>query len=894
MTDWDAAGGYHYTDSTLMGFSHRHISGSGGPEWAEILFRPTTLPAGRETVRDDGYLVPPARFSHATEVGCAGYYAVTLTDERIRAELTATPRVGVHRYTFPADSQPKVIIDLKHSTAGIVNVPSTQIEILNSTNVCGCRTFGWTSKVYFYARFSAPIKSHEVVYDGTNKSDKGVDAANVRAVLHFDQQQVTAKGGISFTSIDAAKVNLETEAGDSSFDEILAQSQARWDKVLQRIELKGGSAEQQQIFYTALYHTMIHPNVVNGADGSGNPNLSTISTWDTFRSWLPLAALTDTAMLRHATETMINHYRSPYKSILVWGMIGYHEVAYFLEALRCGCLPCSPEEALEAMMAASNGRRKGLADYRELGFIPSDKHRESVSCVLEYAYDDWCIAEFAKAIGNDSIAQKYYQRSQNYVNVMDSGTKFFRARRANKNWESDFNPYLAGREFTEATAWQYRFFAPHDVAGLVQQFGGKEPFAAALDSLFNTRVSLDVSLADITGWHGQYAHGNEPNHNFPFLYNYIGQSWKTQQITRQLLEEMYTAAPDGICGNEDCGQLSAWYVLTSLGLYEACPGTHQFLLTTPALPHAVVTLANGKKLVIKANNPDKNHYIKSVSFNGKAIKANYLTYDQLMQGGKLEFTLADKPCESFAADSSPYSFTTERITAKPYIDGDVSLFIGAATFTLRCPTPGATIHYTTDGTTPTEQSPVANGPLNISESTPIKAIAIAPGARQSALFEALAEKTELKPAKKLAENAATTQGLKYQYFKGGFRSTADLLKAKVVSSGVMPKPDITKAPDSDYFGYVFEGEITVPESGIYALTAISDDGCVVYIDGEKIVDNDGSHAAVATTARVALEAGRHDFKLRYIENYEDQELQLLWRIPSGKAFVSIPAEVFTN
>ena len=494
----------------------------------------------------------------------------------------------------------------------------------------------------------------------------------------------------------------------------------------------------------------------------------------------------------------------------------------------------------------------------------------------------------AQEMGKDDIYQKYIQRSQNYINVFDGNTKFFRPKRMDGNWETPFNPIEVGRAYTEATAWQYRFFVPHDVSGMAQLFGGKEEFITALDSIFTVESDVHGDLVDITGLIGQYVHGNEPSHHIAYLYDYMGQPWKTQEMTRRLLHEMYTPAPEGIIGNEDCGQMSGWYILSSLGIYSVCPGSNEFALTTPLFEKAVVNLANGKTLTILANNPKKNVYITKVELNGQPIDVNFITYAQLMEGGELRFTLSDKPNmeRGVSSEASPYSYTKDEVVSIPYVDKDLNLFMDKVTVALATTTKDAEIRYTLDGSEPTEQSALYEQPFELDKTTLIKAKGFKEGLRSSRTLSISATKAELKAA--LSVNP-TQNGTSYKYFEGTYQKVADVEKSPLLESGVMPEPSIKGAKQEDHFGYIFSGLINVPEDGVYTFQTRSDDGSVLYIHDEQVVNNDASHAAIPATGMVALKKGFHPYKLYYFEDYEGEYLSWAWKLPSAEKLAPIPA-----
>ncbi len=908
--NWDACAGYHYDDATLKGFSHTHLSGTGCIDLGDILFRPTTQKP--DLAAENIY--QPAAFSHKDEKASAGYYSVLLKDEGIKAELTATTHVGMHRYTFPSGKEASVIIDLAHLLDNEYIYEAT-LEQTAANEIAGMRrTRGWTDNqyVYFVAQFSKPFKAVEFVQDKKMISaETKLTGTDLQALLSFDDsdgEPVVAKVGLSIVSEENARENLEAEVADFNFDAVRTAARSAWEQALSAITVEGGNTDDLKNFYTAMYHAMVVPNVVSDVNGEyrrhdmqigqlpkGEKQYSTFSIWDTFRAWNPLMTLIDTTLVNNMVNSYLNIYDAS-GELPIWPlsagetgtMIGYHSVSVIADAYLKGIRGFDAEKALNAMVVSSEKNKKGADYYIKYGFIPSNIKKESISCLLEFAYDDWCIARMAQAMGKEDVYQKYIERSQNYINVFDGSTKFFRPKRMDGNWETPFNPVEIGRAYTEATAWQYRFFVPHDVYGMVQLFGGKEEFVAALDSIFTVESEVDGDLVDITGLIGQYVHGNEPSHHIAYLYDYVGQPWKTQEMTRRLLHEMYQPTPEGVIGNEDCGQMSAWYILSSLGLYSVCPGSNEFTLTSPLFEKAVVILAGGKTLTILANNPKKNIYISKVELNGKQIDTNFITYEQLMEGGELRFTLSDKPDKTrgVSEEASPYSYTRENVVSIPYIDRDLNLFMDKTTVTLATATEGAVIRYTLDGSEPTDTSSLYEQPFELDKTTQIKAKGFKDGFRPSRTLSIMATKAELKAALQVHP---TQNGTSYKYYEGMYHKVADVEKSPLVETGILPEPSIKGARQEDHFGYIFSGLINVPEDGVYTFQTRSDDGSVLYIDNELVVNNDGSHAAIPATGLIALKKGFHPYTLYYFEDYEGEHLSWAWKLPSAKGLVPIPA-----
>ena len=471
--------------------------------------------------------------------------------------------------------------------------------------------------------------------------------------------------------------------------------------------------------------------------------------------------------------------------------------------------------------------------------------------------------------------------------MFDGATKFFRGKTLDGNWESPFDPFAVGRAYTEATAWQYRYFVPHDVYGMEQLFGGREALIEALDNLYSATSNVRGDLVDIDGLIGQYAHGNEPSHHITHLYNYVGQPWKTQALTRKILKEMYHATPEGITGNEDCGQMSAWYLLNSLGLYAVCPGTNQFSLTSPLFEEATILLANGKQLVVTANNPAENVYIEKVTWNGKAINQTYITYNELMSGGVLDFTLSATPSKKWgtAVEDAPYSYSKNPKVSIPTTTDNLHLFEGEIEVHLLSATKDAQIYYTTDGTKPSASSTKYVAPISCNASMTIQAIAYKEGLEPSQVATIEATKAIYRPA---LQKDLTTNGVYYRYYEGDFSQTKEMNDAPLVEQGVFTALTIDKAARADYFGYKFSGFIYLPQTGIYAFSLNSDDGSVLFIDGEEVVNNDGTHGSITATGKIPLQKGFHRYALNYFESYEGQTLSWNWCKPGDNAFQEVP------
>lgn len=895
--NWDACSGYHYSDSTIDGFSHTHLSGTGCADLADVMFYPSS-----KAILVDGEvaMLPPYNFSHSKERASAGYYSVELSDAKIDVELTATTRCGVHRYNFLGGDSRIIVIDMTHTVAP-ENLIAAELEQVGDNEVVGMRiTDGWVEgqQIYFAAQFSEKIVKSEIL------DDKQI-------VIHFnkDVKSLVAKVGLSIVSVANAKVNLETEVAGFDFDAVRGDTEKVWEEALLAVTVEGGSRNELTNFYTAMYHTMITPNVTSDVNGEyrrndssiatvkeGHKFYSTLSIWDTFRAWNPLQTLINGELVNDMVLSMLDMYDAtgelpiwPLSSGETGTMIGYHSVSVIADAYLMGIRGFDADKALDAMIHSSNINKKGSKHYVELGYIPANITKESVSCLLEYAYDDWCIATMAEEMGRVEVATEYFRRAKNYINVFDGATGFFRGKNSDGSFSPQFNEFIAGRDYTEASPWQYRFFVPHDVNGLIQLLGSKDKFIAELDKLFTLESGLDdVGMVDITGLLGQYAHGNEPSHHMAYLYNYAGQPWKTQELTRKLLNEMYAPTPEGIVGNEDCGQMSAWYVLSSLGIYSVCPGSGEYALTTPLFEKATMKLTNGKTLSIKANSPMKYKYIDRVELNGKVIEKNFITYEELMEGGELIFTLVSKPNieRGVSADNYPHSMSSEKSVSIPYTTSPIALFENETTVDLATTTKGAVVRYTTNGEEPTQKSPIYTSPFKINKTTVIQAKGFAEGMEPSSIYTIVAKRAKFMTA--MHSSRGMKQGVRYSCYLGEFTQVSEIKGGEFCGKGVMEQPSLDNAPREDYYGYVFTGYIKIEEKGLWQFMTKSDDGSVLYIGDELVVDNDGSHSTIVATGVVALNKGYHPYTLYYLEDYGGQELEWGWKADGATEFVQIP------
>ncbi len=762
---WDACGGYHSSDSSILGFSHTHLSGTGVGDYGDVLLAPTVGRLRWEpgSASSPGYR---SRFRHSTESAAPGYYRVTLDDHRVLAELTAGRRVGVHRYTFPDRDTANILIDLVHGIGPDV-VLDASLQVTSDREVVGMRrSRGWANDqvIYFVAQFSRPFDRAVVEAPSEGNSLPFSRGTNVKGAVRYAPAKgrvVTVRVGISAVDFDGARRNLASEPG--WFDDVRGRAREAWSRVLGRVEVEGGTSAQRRTFFTALYHTMIAPNVFSDADGryrgmdgatrtaKGFERYSVFSLWDTFRATHPLFTILEPDRTNDFIRSFLAIYDEggtlPVWELAAnetWCMIGYHAVPVIADAYAKGIRGYDADHALRAMQASANKDHFGLSLCRRSGYVPAEKESESVSKTLEYAYDDWCIAEMARLMGRKDVQEEFLRRSQNYRNLFDPTAGFMRPKH-NGGWLEPFRPLAVTNDFTEANAWQYAFFAPHDAAGLQELYGGPDGFVAKLDEMFSTRPVIEGrQQADITGLIGQYAHGNEPSHHIAYLYAYAGRPWKTQFRVRQIMEDFYTERRDGLIGNEDCGQMSAWYVLSALGVYPVNPGQPIYVLGSPLFPRATITLPNGRTWTVRAHDGGTGRpYVREVALNGSAVTRSWISHDEIMSGGDLRFAMSPEPDlqRGTAASDLPPVPPSVAITTTPVVHPARPTFTDSLLLTLICGVPGSTIYYTLDGSDPGPTSTRYTGPFTARESLTLKARAIAEGRLPSGIMEAAFTKT---------------------------------------------------------------------------------------------------------------------------------------------------------
>jgi predicted alpha-1,2-mannosidase len=687
---WDWCSGYHYSDSSIMGFSHTHLSGTGVGDMLDVLVMPMTgelrTEPGTREKPSSGYR---SRFSHSKESATPGYYSVMLDDYGIKAELTATERAGFHRYTFPKNEQSHILIDLNHRyMSGSSKVLEAALNIEGDSLITGFRRVQcWAPNrhVYFVMRFSKPFAGAGIVANGRrDASSREARGTDLKAWVDYRTaagEQILVKVGLSGVSIAGALKNLEQEMPDWSFDRIREKAHQTWNRELSKIRIESASGADREVFYTALYHTMLAPQLFDDVDGSyrgmdgqvhravGFHNYGTFSLWDTYRAIHPLYTLIQLERVPGMMQCLIAMTdESPQKIVPIWPlagnetgcMIGYHAVDVIAEAWVKGFKGFDIEKAFRLIRAqAMMDDYRGLGLYKKLGYVPSDREAESASKTLEYSYDDWAIGQVAKALGKADDYKLFMERAANYRNLFDRSTGFIRPKMASGDWAVPFDPKKTGtsnrwRDFTEANSWQYSWAVQHDPKGFMNLLGGRTKFIEKLDQLFEQTTEVEGEVpVDMTGLIGMYAHGNEPSHHIAYLYNYAGAPWKTAERVRDIIRRMYKTGPEGLPGNEDCGQMSAWYLLSALGFYPVDPVSGNYVIGSPMFSRATIDLGNGRLLSIEAHNVSpENLYIQSATLNGRPLTKSWISHQEVAAGGKLSFEMGRRPNKRWAESES--------------------------------------------------------------------------------------------------------------------------------------------------------------------------------------------------------------------------------------------------
>ena len=683
LSGWDGCSGYHYSDSAIYGFSHTHLSGTGVSDYGDILLMPVS---GKAVFKNTAYASP---FSHQNETAEAGYYSVVLDKHNIKVELTTSPRTGMHRYTFSKTTTNKVILDLNHRD----KVLEAHIRRINDSTIAGYRiSQAWAEKqyVYFYMQFSQPIDTLKIASDDSIFVTSERTSTDIISAIIFNSipdKSLLIKIGLSAVDIEGAKKNLETENPGWDFDAFKQKNQTAWRKTLSKIEITDTNKTRKTIFYTALYHTMIVPNLFSDVDGRyrgmdkeiHNSNFlqyTVFSLWDTYRATHPLYTILEPQRTTDFIHTFKHQYDDG-KILPIWElagnytscMIGYHAIPVIADAYFKNLTDIPADTLLEMMLTSANQDKLGLKAYKKNGYISISDDAESISKTLEYAYDDWCIAQVAKASGNDSIYAEFTRRAQSYKNCFDTQTGYMRPK-LNETWKAPFNPSEVDFNYTEANAWQYSFYVPQDIYTLIEMMGGNKAFETQLDSLFTiSSETTGRKQSDITGLIGQYAHGNEPSHHMAYLYDYVNKPEKTQCYVQEIVDKLYNNTPNGLCGNEDCGQMSAWYIFSTMGFYPVNPANGEYVFGKPFFDKITIHLENNKTFTIeRQGEKTPSGVVKSILLNGKLYKKAYISHSDIMQGGSLVFVTDKSQSIHFSETNLPHSQITDNlITPVPSI-----------------------------------------------------------------------------------------------------------------------------------------------------------------------------------------------------------------------------------
>ncbi len=906
---WNNCSGYHYSDKSILGFSHTHYSGTGAGGGGDILFMPTVgkinLSSGGNGSGNtqNGYA---SLFLHKNEEVSPGYYKVLLDDYNVKVELTSTLRTGFHRYTFPKTDKANVIIDL---VSGIMDSPDSLLLNVDGRKLTGYRAasggLDGSNVIFFAAEFSRPFNKYGIALN--NKIVAGassIKGRNVKAYFSFDAREnksVLLKVGISTVSIEGAKKNLKTELRGWDFDKVRKAAREIWNSELKKIIIDGGTKQQKTIFYTALYHTLIHPNIYMDTDKKYRSvnkkiytakefdNYTTFSLWDTFRALHPLQTIINPDKTNHYIKTFIARYKHIGRMPIMEfsnnesaTMIGYHSLPVIADAYVKGIRGYDVKMAYEGMRSLADGPRNGKRLYLDYGFIPYPLRDQPVSKTLEYSYDDWCVTRLAKDIGPKDY-DRYNLRGHLYRNLFDKETKFMRAKDIYYRWMTPFDPEeVSKKAYTEANAYQYTPSVFQNLNDLVKLMGGDKAMERWLDNMFNDQMDMSKSEdVDVSGLIGQYAQGNEPSQHIAYLYNYGGAPWKTQQRVRQIMSELYHAGPAGLCGNDDAGQTSAWYVFSAMGFYPVTPGMDYYVVGFPLFDAVSINLDNGRqfKLIAKNNNA-KNIYIQRVTKNGKPYHKTYIRHSDIVDGAEFVFEMGATPNPQWGGgiEDRPYSDSYDPApTPEAYATSNV--FLDQTTVKLKCPDDNGIIHYTLDGRIPDGNSSEYIKPFKVYKSATLKARCFAAGKKPGYPVTLHLEKVGLTEAVKVK---SVKPGLRYIYKETSGAKIADFKNRDATEKGIIKTFNVDAIKDDRPFFYSFSGYVNVPADGLYEFGLKSNDGAILYIDGKELINSDGDHLALMVHAKTGLKKGFHEIKVDYFQMGGGKDLKVTWQGPGVK------------
>ncbi len=902
MTAWTPQTGeerwiYTYESKEIQGFRATHQPSPWMGDYGQF----SIMPALGRLLLDDRERA--SEFDHGSEESGPDYYSVILARDSIRGEMTATTRCGFMRFTMPEHYGAYIIVDAgKQDGEMRLDVKNQRIYGISRTNSSGVpENFG----SYFVIEFNKPFNDYGVS-SGPRPFPMRTElkSQDVCAYVNFptkQNDQITLKIGTSFISHEQALLNLQQEIGERTFDEVRRESAGIWNSELNKIAIESASEDQKTTFYTAFYRALLFPRIFHEMTADGKqrhyspyngevldgPLYTDNGFWDTFRAVFPFFSILYPDRSNEIIEGLLNAYReggwmpkwmSPgYRNV----MIGTHTASVIADAYAKGIRDYDVEQAYEAIrkdaMTVSHKPgtgREGVAWYDSLGYVPSDIISEATARTLEFAYGDFCVAQMAAALGKAEDAEYFKQRSMNYANVFDAKNGFMRGRFANGDWRPDFSPIEWGGPFTEGSAWHYTWSVMHDPQGLINLYGGRDNFVAKLDAVFDTPPDFDMGsygyeiheMTEMVAANmGQYAHGNQPVHHLIYLYLYAGEPWKTQQRAREIMTKLYGPGPDGLAGDEDNGQMSAWYLLSALGFYSVSPGYPQYMLGAPLFDRAVVYLPSGKTLTINAENQQLNHpYVASLSVNGANHDANWIDHRTLVNGATLDFVMSATPNRErgTSAASFPPSLTEGDGVSIPILKSDAAYFLERIQLEMECLTPGAEIRYTMDGSIPTKNSPLYSGSLNIDATMKIQARAFKDGLLPSAVVY---RQLELAVIQKPAAVSGLRRGFSYGQYRGTWSVVPPFDTLEPVKTGRAKTLDATMLKGEDDFGIAVNGYVRIPQDGIYRFYTTSDDGSVLRIGDRVVVNNDGLHGPRESYGDIALAKGYHPLTAGYFE-----------------------------
>jgi predicted alpha-1,2-mannosidase len=920
---WTMDAGYEYDISSISGFGHVHSWMMGS-----FLCMPTTgntlIVPGTIGNPDEGYR---SRFSHDNETASPGYYSVILDDYGIKAELTATTRGGFQRYTFPKTDAAHILFDLQVPEEGQPEIINASVKKIANNEIAGTidRIAGWNEyTLHFVARFNRPFNTMDGWTDAGIKRDIEEilihENMDIGAVLNFSTQNdqvVLMKTGISYVSVDQARLNMEKEMDQFGweFDAVHENARTSWSHLLNKIRVEGGTEEEKIKFYTNLYRSYSARTIfsdVNGLyvdmcedvqqlDDPDSPVYGCDAFWNTFWNLNQLWSLVNPDIAEKWVNSLLEIYdrggwlsKGPggieYSSI----MVASHEISLIVNAWQKGLRNFDEKKAYRAMkeiqMTPPRAHECGgyvgnrnLMSYIKKGFVPANEG--PVSNTLEYAYDDWCVAQMAKSLGKEDDYVYFMNRSQNYRNVFDRGSGYMRPKEDGGPWYQEFEPVVkaigkednfGGKDYIEGNAWQYSWFVPHDIPGLIELMGVEE-FNKRLDTGFEDSKPLFVS---------QFVnHSNQPNMQAAWLFNYSGKPWLTQKWVREILENYYgTGAVDGYPGDEDQGQMGAWYVMSAMGLFEMDGGASVnpvYEIASPIFEKVTIQLDedyyDGKEFIIEAKNTSAvNRYIQSATLNGAPLNSYWFYHSELVKGGRLVLQMGPEPNKSWAAEADPpFMYELEPLITPPYVSTVEKLFLEKALVSMKCDTEGADIYFTLDGKEPDKNSSLYIEPFSINKTTPIKMIAFK-GDKASLPSETIFKKTLFRQS---VEPGPVEPGLLYNYYSGTFRMVNDFVEMEPVKSGIVPNFTIDPRESETFFGFDFKGYLKIETDGLYTFYLKSNDGSTMYLSEEIVINNDGLHPAIERTRNLALKKGTYPVTVKYFQEGGTNMLKVSWKGP---------------